>query len=115
MTKEKKKYLDSLWFNSDIYYCLTLYVNGKTDEVEEHIKKIGEKYPGTIFQEAPKLAYYYEKDQIAEKLVQELSDLDEYDEYLKTFDDKMVQAIYDTDIFDSYLIKRLPLENMIKE
>lgn len=107
MTKSKKEYLDSLWFDTEVYTWLKLLAGGERQKASDYMNKLQEtfeeKYSGGVCRRY----IFWQGNKIAEKLSKELESWNEYMEYLKTFSDEMVEAMYETDIFDSYMAKNL--------
>lgn len=77
MTKERKKYLDSLWINTDVGKWAIALAKGQDEKTDEIMNKIFEMHP------RPYSFLMDEEKEVCKKIKAELSNKDEGKEYIQ--------------------------------
>ena len=99
MNRTRKKQIDNLFNETAVYKCVKLSRDGKEDEIPRVWQGVADEYEeGTIFREVPYEAYKHRRKEEVQRLAEAFESEGEFEEYMKTLDEKTWYAMYKYDL-----------------
>jgi len=107
MEKNRKTQLDSIWNKSDLWRYIHLVSRSKKSG-DDYRKKLEAEFT----KRTPHIAtnwLAYSSKKVGARVLKEIRNWEEYEDYVKSFSKEIVEVLYDNDIFDSFIAANLPM------